>query len=291
MDYAIYLATLTLLFAGLAISLNILVGFCGIISVAHAAFFGLGAYSAVLAERYFSVPPLLTPGLAFFVGLTSGYLLARIALRIRDDYLVIFTLCFQIVLTNVLLNGGQITGGPTGLTAIPPLLASAPEFRNAVDFLGALAATGICISTSIALRRAPYGRALMAVREDELFATSLGKNAAALKTSAFATAASLAAIMGAFYAPFIGFIDPTQFSVAQSISVVSMVIVGGAGRIWGPVAGAALIVLLPELLRALGLPGALTGNVRQIAFGLLLTLFVALRPHGLLGENVFVKDR
>ncbi len=114
MDYAIYLATLAMIFVGVAVGLRVLVGMCGIVSVCHAAFFGLGAYGAVLFERSIGIPPLVAPFFMAAAGALVGYIIARTALRIRDDYLVIFTLAVQLIFTNLLRNGGEVTGGPAG---------------------------------------------------------------------------------------------------------------------------------------------------------------------------------
>jgi branched-chain amino acid transport system permease protein len=290
MDYVIYLATLTAFFIGLAVALRVLVGMCGVISVCHAAFFGFGAYAAVLTERWTGVPPLFTPFLVFALGATLGSLIARTALRIRDDYLVIFTLAVQLIFTNLLRNGGHITGGPAGIANIGPLINAVGELRAAV-LPSVVAAMALClIAISVLLDRAPFGQALRAMRDDEVFARSVGKDTPGLKTSAFALSTAMASAIGAIYPHFTGFIDPSQFTINQSIAMLSMVIIGGASRISGAVLGATLLVLIPEALRSVAFSGAV-GNLRQIALGALLTLIVMFRPGGVIGEDIFSKRR
>jgi branched-chain amino acid transport system permease protein len=137
------------------------------------------------------------------------------------------------------------------------------------------------------LVRAPFGRVLRAIREDEVFTQSLGKSVTGFKVKAFVIGAALAAVAGSLYAIYITFIDPTSFTVQESIFMLAIVIVGGAGNLWGSVIGAVVLVSLPELLRFVGLPSAIAANVRQILYGGLLVVMMLWRPQGLLGEYRF----
>lgn len=133
----------------------------------------------------------------------------------------------------------------------------------------------------------PFGRVLKAIREDEVFAQALGKNVASYKVLVFVIGAGMAALAGTMYAYYISFIDPTSFTVMESIFIISIVIIGGSGSLWGPVAGSVILVLLPELLRSIGLPSALAANLRQMIYGGMLIAFMMWRPKGLLGEYSF----
>jgi branched-chain amino acid transport system permease protein len=135
--------------------------------------------------------------------------------------------------------------------------------------------------------RSPYGRVLRAIREDEVFALSLGKNVAGFKVQVFMIGAALASLAGVLYASYISFIDPTSFTVMESILIISIVIIGGAGSLWGPVLGGVVLILLPELLRMIGLPSSVAANLRQILYGGLLIAFMMWRPRGLLGQFAF----
>lgn len=276
MDYVIYVATLAAYFTGVAVLLRIVVGDCGVVSLAHAAFLGIGAYIPTVLLTSLGVPPGVGILAALVAGLVLGYGLSVISTRIHGDYLVILTLAFQIVVTSILENGGDITGGPSGLSVQPLVAIGSPLLQLAL----AVGLAVVAILLSLRIRRSFYGWSLIAVRDDEYFAQSIGKNTMSLKASAFALSAGLVAMIGSFYGGFVGFIDPDQFAVGQSVLILSMVILGGPSRISGAVLGAISLVVLPELLRAFGLPGAQVGNVRQIVFGLLLTLLVCARPMG-----------
>ncbi|MFZ1221102.1 MAG: branched-chain amino acid ABC transporter permease, partial [Chthoniobacterales bacterium] len=139
------------------------------------------------------------------------------------------------------------------------------------------------------LTSAPFGRVLHAIREDELFAKAHGKNILYFKVTAFATSAALAALAGSLYAHYITYIDPTSFTVVESILIISMVIIGGAGSFWGPLVGALVLVTLPEALRFVGLPSAAAANLRQIIYGTLLVVMMMFRPRGLIGKYSFAK--
>jgi branched-chain amino acid transport system permease protein len=137
------------------------------------------------------------------------------------------------------------------------------------------------------LVHAPFGRVLRAIREDEVFTQSFGKSVTGFKVKAFVISAALAAVAGSLHAVYITFIDPTSFTVQESIFMLAIVIVGGAGNLWGSVIGAVVLVALPELLRFVGLPSAIAANMRQILYGSLLVVMMLWRPQGLLGEYRF----
>jgi branched-chain amino acid transport system permease protein len=159
-----------------------------------------------------------------------------------------------------------------------------------LEFL-VLSATMACFAYFVVYRLAtsPFGRVLHAIREDELFARAQGKNTLWFKVTAFAVSAALAAMAGSFYAHYITFIDPTSFTVMESIFIISMVIIGGAGSLWGPLVGAFVLVTLPEALRFIGLPSAVAANLRQIIYGSLLVIVMMFRPRGLVGKYGFSK--
>ena len=160
--------------------------------------------------------------------------------------------------------------------------------------LGFLILVGIfCVITLWITRRlvlSPFGRVLKAIREDEVFAQSAGKNVAAYKVLVFVIGAAMASVAGVMYAYYISFIDPTSFTVMESIFIISIVIIGGAGSLWGPVVGAAVLVILPEVLRFVGMPSSIAANMRQIIYGVLLVIMMMWRPQGLMGEYKFQKE-
>ena len=150
----------------------------------------------------------------------------------------------------------------------------------------------LCVGTFWVCGRiilSPFGRTLKAVREDEVFTQAAGKNVTAYKILVFVIGAAMAGVAGVLYAHYISFIDPTSFTVMESIFIISIVIIGGAGSLWGPVVGAVVLVTLPEVLRFIGLPSSVAANIRQILYGGLLVAMMLWRPKGLMGEYAFGK--
>lgn len=288
MDYLIHILVLTCLYAVLAVSLDLLAGHTGLLSIAHAAFYGLGAYTSALLT--------VKTGAPFLAGLAAGMVVAGLlsllvslpSLRLTDDYFVVATFGFQVIAFSVFNNWSQLTGGPTGIPGIPLPSVLGLEFTSHAGFL---VLTAICAIVAYAivwrLSSGPFGRVLHAIRDDELFAKALGKNTVRVKVTAFAVSAALAAVAGSLYAHYISYIDPTNFTVMESILIISMVIIGGAGSLWGPLIGAVVLVSLPELLRFVGLPSSVAANMRQIIYGGLLVVMMLVRPRGLVGRYAF----
>jgi branched-chain amino acid transport system permease protein len=290
MEYLLHILILVGIYVILSLSLNLITGYTGLLSIAHAAFYGVGAYVAALMALNWHSPFWVNIVCAIILSGLLGALVGIPSLRIRDDYFVIATFAFQVITFSILNNWVSFTGGPMGLPGIPQ-----PEVFGwtVSSHLGFLLLVGfLCALTLLVCRRivrSPFGRVLKAVREDEVFAQAAGKNVAAYKVLVFVIGASMAAVAGAMYAYYITFIDPTSFTVMESIFIISIVIIGGAGSLWGPVVGAVVLVTLPELLRFVGLPSAVAANVRQILYGGALVAFMMWRPQGLLGEYGFEK--
>lgn len=288
MDYLLHILVLVAIYALLAVSLDLLAGHTGLLSIAHAAFFGIGAYtSAILVVRC---------GLGFSVGVLSGMLFACFvsfvvslpSLRLHDDYFVIATFGFQMILFSIFNNWMDLTRGPLGIAGIPQPVIFGWRVGSHFEFL-LLAVLFACFAYFVVYRlsSSPFGRVLRAIREDEVFARSLGKNTLRFKVTAFAVSAALAGSAGSLYAHYITYIDPTSFTVMESILVISMVIIGGAGSTWGPLIGAVVLVTLPEVLRFIGLPSSVAANLRQIFYGALLVIMMMFRPRGLVGRYGF----
>jgi branched-chain amino acid transport system permease protein len=290
MEYLLHILIVCLIYATLAFALDLLAGHTALLSVAQAAFYGLGAYtSALLAVNH---------GIPFFVGVLAGMTMAVLisfvvslpSLRLHDDYFVIATFGFQMILFSIFNNWAELTRGPLGIPGIPqPVIfgwhvQSHAEFLILASVFAAFAYFVVCRLTS-----SPFGRVLHAIREDEVFAKAHGKNTLYFKVTAFAVSAALAATAGSLYAHYITYIDPTSFTVMESILIISMVIIGGAGSLWGPLVGAFVLVTLPEALRFIGLPSAVAANLRQIIYGSLLVIMMMFRPRGLVGKYGFSK--
>jgi len=291
MEYLLHILILIGIYIILSISLNLIAGYTGLLSISHAAFYGVGAYVAALMAINLHSPFLINIACAVILSSLLGALVGIPSLRIRDDYFVIATFAFQVITFSVLNNWVSFTGGPMGLPGIPQPTVFSLTISSYIDFLllvGFFCAVVIWISRRIV--QAPFGRVLKAIREDEVFALAAGKHVGAYKVFVFMIGAGMAAVAGVMYAHYISFIDPTSFTVMESIFIISIVIIGGAGSLWGPVVGAIVLVTMPEMLRFVGLPSSIAANVRQILYGGLLVAFMMWRPRGFLGEYSFKSE-
>lgn len=284
MAYLLHISILTGIYTLLSVSLNLIVGYTGMLSVAHAAFYGVGAYVTAVMALKLQTGLWLNLFCAMLLSGLLGGLIGLPALRIRDDYLAIATFGFQVIVFSILNNWVDVTGGSQGLPGIPPPIIFGYPLNSPASFLSlTLGFCALVIGLAYRIVNSPYGRVLKAIREDEIFALSLGKHVTTYKISIFVIGAGIAAIAGCLYAYYIQFIDPTSFTVMESIFIISIVIIGGAGSLVGSVVGAAFLVIVPELLRFLGLPVAIAANIRQILYGSLLVGFMLWKPQGLLG--------
>ncbi len=286
MDYFIHVAILIALYTILSTSYNLLIGYTGLFSIAHAAFYGIGAYTSALLTLHFGASfPLALLGAIVVTALVGGAIGVP-ALRVRGDYLVIASFGFQMIVFGVMLNWLALTRGEGGLAGIPrPVLFGIKIFSPAAYLPLAVAVAGICFLVTWWVARSPFGRVLRAIREDEVAAQSLGKDIVYFKITVFALAGGLAAVAGSFYAHYITFINPLSFTLDESIFIMAVVLVGGAGNLWGSLVGTVALVVAPEALRFLRIPDAIAAPFRQILYGLLLVLFVRFRPQGLIGEH------
>lgn len=285
MAYIVHILILIGIYILLAVSLNLIAGFTGLLSIAHAAFYGVGAYVAALLALKFNSPFLANITCAILLAGLLGVLIGAPSLRIQDDYFAISTFAFQIISFSIMNNWISLTGGPMGLPGIPAPSILGWRVDSHFDFLILvfLLCFGI-VGFSWRIGHSPFGRVLKSLREDEVFTQALGKNIAWFKVAIFVIGAGMASVAGVIHAYYISFIDPSSFTVMESIFIISIVIIGGAGNIWGSILGAAFLVILPEALRFTGMPSPIAANMRQIIYGALLVLCMLYRPQGFLGE-------
>jgi branched-chain amino acid transport system permease protein len=288
LTYVWHLGVMVSLYVAVAISLNLVIGESGLLSVCQAAFYGIGAYTSTLLVMKAHSSFVVSIGGALVFAALAAICIGLPSLRLRGDYFVLATLGFQIILFSILYNWADLTNGPDGIPGIPPPQIFGMELANpARYFVASLAMTCIVGGLTFRLVKSPFGRLMKAVRDDELAAASLGKNSLAVRLTAFAVGAGLTAVAGAFYAGYARYIDPTSFTVMEAIFMVSIVVIGGAGSFWGPVGGAVVLVLLPEGLRFLQIPDAIAANLRQVIYGMALVLLMRLRPRGIAGKYGF----
>lgn len=288
MEYLLHIFVLVGIYVVLAISLDLLAGHTGLLSIAHAAFYGLGAYTSALLAVYLGASFLMGVLTGMVIGAMVSLVVSLPSLRLHDDYFVIATFGFQMILFSILNNWMALTHGPLGIPGIPQPSIFGWTIRSQIGFVvlvGIFAAFAYVVVGRIIT--SPFGRVLRAIREDEVFARALGKNTVRFKVTTFAVSAALAASAGSLYAHYITYIDPTSFTVTESILVISMVIVGGAASPWGPLIGAVVLIALPEGLRFIGFPSSVAANLRQIFYGFLLVVMMMVRPRGLAGRYSF----
>ncbi len=291
MEYFLHILILICIYTIVGISLNLIAGYTGLISIAHAAFYGIGAYTAALLSLHFHTNFIVAIAAGIVVASIAGIVIGFPSLRIRGDFFVIATFGFQVIAFQIMNNWMDLTQGPLGLPGIPQPTLLGYQFSSHVDFLILTLFFALLVYIlSSRITNAPLGNVLRAIREDEILAESLGKNVNYYKVMIFAVGAGLVSVSGALYAYYITFIDPTSFTVTESIFMLSIVIVGGAGRLSGSILGAIILVSLPELLRLIDIPNSIAANIRQILYGGLLVLFMMYRPKGILGEFSFRND-
>ncbi len=280
--YLMQVLTATLCSVVPAIGLNLVFGYTGLLSLGHMGFAGIGGYAAALLMKQagWSFPPALCAG-AGLSGL-AGLLVGLPCLRLRSHYFIIVTLAIGLMISNLFNNLDWLTGGAEGLPGIPrprPLLLFGIRFvfGTSVGFYWlALSVALAALLLQFLVVRSPFGRSLAAIRQDEVMAAARGVNVFAHKRAIFALSAGIAGAGGALQVTFLRVAAPSSFDLAESINLVAIVILGGAGHLLGPVAGALLFIALPEALRAVA-------QARLLVFGLLLVLFALFAPRGVLG--------
>jgi branched-chain amino acid transport system permease protein len=284
MNYLLHIIIFLEIYAILALSLNLLIGFNGILSLGHSAFYGIGAYIVgIFMTKTGNV--FISFSLAVLGAVFAGYILAISASRFKGDIFILVTLAFQVVFYSFVYNTITITNGPYGIAGIPPL--------NFIDFLnnsmlgtvilyGVI--TGITFIFFKILLKSNFSLSLKAVRDNEIAAIALGKNVKSLRVKSFIISAAFAAIAGGMYATYVSYIDPSSFTIDESILIISMVLIGGSGNFKGPIIGAITLILIPEALRFINISDSIAPNLRLIIYGLMLVLFMKIKPRGLAGK-------
>lgn len=288
MAYILHLLIFIALYAVLAQSLNLAAGLTGLISLAHAGFYAIGAYTTAILAEQLQLPFWVNLPVAMLVCFIISLVCSLIALRTVDDYFIICTLGLQVIIFSVLNNWTTLTKGPAGISGISQisLFGRTLESKTALLFLSALLML-IVWYVLHNLFNSAFGKTLLAIKEDEIYAASIGKNVYQSKVMSYAISASIAAIPGVLYAHYVSYIDPTSFTISESIFILSIVIIGGMGSLTGSFLASAFMVFLPEGLRFLGMPSNVAANMRQIIFGALLVLVMVGRKNSL--ESLFAK--
>lgn len=271
MSYYLQILTVIMINAILAVSLNLISGYTGQLSLGHATFMSLGAYAATLLTLKLDFPFLASLILGAVVAAFFGFVIGVPTLRLKGDYLAIATLGFGEIMKNILLNL-EITGGPMGLRGIPKV----------TNIYIATIALLLVIFSLNRIMNSRVGKSFIAIREDELAAEAMGINTTKYKVLAFIIGAFYAGIGGGLYAFLFRYINPKDFGFMKSIEILCMVVLGGMGNTYGAVLGAFIITILPELLRSVS---PAIAQYRMVLYGLLLVIMMIVKPQGIISSS------
>lgn len=279
--YLIHVCNLILYYIVLSVSLDLQVGMLGLLNFGQIGFTAIGAYTVAILTLTF-----WPQWWGFWAALLLGGLLAGLAgvvvglstFRIRGDYFCIVSLGFGEVIRYIALNWISVTQGPMGLTGIPvPKIFSLAIVTRGQFYWFILILALLTLLLTIRMKNSYMGRAWIAMREDELATESMGVNLVRFKVMNIAISAMIAGVAGGFFAGYLNYISPTSFISNESLNVMCMVILGGAGSIWGAVVGAGILTLIPEILRPIA-------DYRMLLYGVMMLLFMIFRPKGVLGK-------
>lgn len=288
MNYLLHLLIYFEIFVLVAVSLNVLVGYAGLLTVAHGAYFGVGAYASAILSLNFGYGFVPAAVLASAVAGAASLLVSLPSWRLKGDAFVMMSLAVQVSLYALFYNWVSLTGGPFGVADVPKpaILGVSINTQSSIAALyGVIATMGVALLGLVKL--SPFGRCLQAMRDDELAARSLGIPTRKVKVQACFIASALVGLAGALYAGYASYVDPASFTLDESILLLSMIIVGGTGNIKGPIIGALTLILIPEIFRLVELPSATAANLRYLLYGLSLVLLMHWRPQGIAGRYRF----
>lgn len=288
MEYIFHIVIMLNIYIMLVLSANLTIGMANLLTMCQAAFYGIGAYIGTFFLMQFHVPLVAIIAIVSLVTGLFSVIVSYASVKLKGDYFVLATMGFQLIVYTILYNWTSVTRGPYGIPGIPGIkLFGAWELSGVYAYFAlSLILALLVILLFNNLHDSPYGRKLKAIKADELMVQSMGRDTVAAKAWAFFISAAVAGVAGVIYASYVSYIDPTSFTLNESIFIISALFIGGIGNVKGPIFGALFVVLLPELLRFVGLPDAIAANLRQIIYGLSLILVVYFRPQGLFGKTV-----
>lgn len=288
MEYIFHIVIMLNIYIMLVLSANLTIGMANLLTMCQAAFYGIGAYIGTFFLMQFHIPLVAIIAIVSLVTGLFSLIVSYASVKLKGDYFVLATMGFQLIVYTILYNWTTVTRGPYGIPGIPGIrILGIWELSGVYAYLTlSIVLAVIVILLFNNLHDSPYGRELRAIKADELMVQSMGRNTVAAKAWAFFISAAVAGVAGVIYASYVSYIDPTSFTLNESIFIISALFIGGIGNVKGPIFGALFVVLLPEILRFVGLPDAIAANLRQIIYGLALILVVYFRPQGLFGKTV-----
>ncbi|NDE68336.1 branched-chain amino acid ABC transporter permease [bacterium] len=296
MEYLIHIAILISIYAILGLSLNLIVGVTGLLSITQAAFYGIGAYTTAILLTSTSLPGF-PHGMNFFLSIVVGMiitgimslLIGYVLSKFKDDYYALGSFGFNIIVYSIFLNWQDLTRGPLGIPGIgrPEISVFGHSFvfsENIWFLVLSLVFLGAVYLICEFIVSSSFGRVLKAIREDEDAIRVFGYNTLFYKLAIFVIGAMLASVAGSLFASYITFIDPSTFTLNESIFILSIIILGGLASNRGAFIGAVCLILLPEILRFVGFPSDIAAQMRQVTYGVILIVLMLYRPQGLVGE-------
>lgn len=305
MNYIIHLLIYLFIYIIVSLSLNMVVGYGGYLTLAHASYFAVGSYAYAIASLKLGWGFLPSLILGVIISTLLSFAISIPTWRLKGDSFVLISLAIQALIFSILNNWvspfaepgtwKNLTNGPSGLSGIPkPVIFGIKLDTNGYILILSFIVASICFTIAWFLLKSPWGRVLQAMRDDELATRGLGKNVKIIKMQVFAIACGMAAISGSLYAAYVRYVDPSTGSIDHSILMLCMVIVGGLGNFRGPFVGAIVLLAIPELLRYIpkllqylsvfiNIPDTTAAEIRLMVYGLLLILIIHLRPQGIAG--------
>ncbi len=285
MEYFLNLGILFCIYSILALSLNMVVGMAGLLSLAQAAFYGIGAYATALGMTKLGLDFFTTIALGMAVNMIIAFIVSRILSRFKGDYYAIVSAGLSIIVFSILLNWKGLTNGPLGVFGIEKPEIGNFAFNSNLHFLFlSLFFAFVVFLIYQFIDKSSFGRALKGIREDEQLTSVMGYKTERFKTTIFVISSAISTIAGALFASYIAFIDPSTFQLKEGIFMFTIIVVGGLSSALGSIVGAVILISLPEVLRFLGLPYETAAQLQQIIYGAMLVLIMAFKPKGLFGK-------
>jgi len=281
-DYIYSILVLAGIYLVLSSSFDLIIGYGGLISIAHPIFYAIGAYTAGLLAISWHVPAIPAALAGAALAMTASVAMSLPAIRVAGDYLLIASIGFQLGLLQVIKNV-EFTGGDAGLSNIPPAITGP---HRSLLFAAVSLALGVAVVLLIRwIVRGPYGAIITAMRDDELALLALGRNVTRIKVVILALGSGLAGLAGGIYTFYYQYLSPSQFDVLQSAAILTMVVIGGMGTALGPVIGTFLLLGLPQAITFLHLPPSIMAPLQGILFCVLVLLFIRMRPQGIIAAH------
>lgn len=288
MNYLLHIIILLNIYSILILGANITVGLTGLLTLCQAAFYGIGAYLGAFLLMQSGLPFIVVALVVITLTGLSSLLISYASLKLKNDYFTLATLGFQMIVFTVLYNWTDVTNGPYGISGIPSIkLFGIWSLKKILPFAVFTTLVMLAlIAFFLRLTKSPFGRLLKAIRSDETSVMALGRNTAGIKTWAFFISAAFSGLAGLIYATYVRFIDPTSFTLNESLFIICALFIGGIGNAKGSIAGAFFVIILPELLRFIGMPDAIAAPLREIIYGITLIIIMFFRPKGIAGDEM-----